>query len=49
MISTPIFDTTHKFALGSSYTPPNLGEGLYSRILGIKETEKLSKGLKKVI
>lgn len=32
-IKTKIFDNTHRFALGWSYTPPNLGNGLYCRLL----------------
>jgi 2-polyprenyl-6-methoxyphenol hydroxylase-like FAD-dependent oxidoreductase len=32
-IKTTVFDLTHRFALGWSYTPPNLGQGLYHRLL----------------
>ncbi|KAL4461948.1 hypothetical protein ABPG74_000793 [Tetrahymena malaccensis] len=31
---TYIFDKTHQFCLGWSYTAPNLGQGLYTRIIG---------------
>lgn len=33
-VSTPVFDTTHRLALGWSYTSPDLGQGLYPRVLG---------------
>jgi 2-polyprenyl-6-methoxyphenol hydroxylase-like FAD-dependent oxidoreductase len=33
-IKTVVFDFTHQIALGWSYTPPNLGQGLYHRLLG---------------
>ena len=33
-IKTYVFDKTHQFALGWSYTAPNLGQGLYYRLLG---------------
>ena len=33
-LKTPIFDATHRAALGWSYTAPDLGQGLYVRLLG---------------
>mmetsp|Transcript_3916 Transcript_3916/g.6145 ORF Transcript_3916/g.6145 Transcript_3916/m.6145 type:complete len:628 (+) Transcript_3916:16-1899(+) len=33
-LKTVVFDWTHRAALGWSYTPPNLGQGLYHRLLG---------------
>jgi 2-polyprenyl-6-methoxyphenol hydroxylase-like FAD-dependent oxidoreductase len=33
-LKTLVFDSTHRFALGWNYTPPNLGQGLYKRLLG---------------
>lgn len=33
-VKTVVFDLTHKVLLGWSYTPPNLGQGLYHRLLG---------------
>ena len=33
VVKTAVFDKTHQFALGWSYTPPNLGQGLYHRLL----------------
>ena len=33
VIKTCVFDCTHQMALGWRYTPPNLGQGLYHRLL----------------
>lgn len=33
-LKTIVFDFTHQWALGWTYTPPNLGQGLYHRLLG---------------
>ena len=37
---TAIFDLTHRWALGWSYTAPNLGQGLYYRLLGARFMKK---------
>ena len=34
VLSTPVFDATHRLALGWSFTVPDLGQGLYARLLG---------------
>lgn len=39
---TIIFDTTHRIALGWSYTPPNLYQGLYHRLLSSTFLQKYS-------
>ena len=39
-VKTVVFDLTHQIALGWSYTPPNLGQGLYHRLLGNKFMRK---------
>ncbi|KRW98171.1 hypothetical protein PPERSA_02149 [Pseudocohnilembus persalinus] len=44
-ISTPIFDKTHQFSLGWKYTAPNLGQGLYHRIMGSERFAKLPQKL----
>jgi hypothetical protein len=33
-VKNAVFDATHKLTLGWRYTPPNLGQGLYHRLLG---------------
>lgn len=43
-IKTPVFDTTHRAALGWAYTCPNLGQGLYARLLGLRHWERLAAG-----
>lgn len=34
VLKTGVFDFTHRVTLGWGYTPPNLGQGLYHRLLG---------------
>mmetsp|Transcript_6089 Transcript_6089/g.9521 ORF Transcript_6089/g.9521 Transcript_6089/m.9521 type:complete len:438 (-) Transcript_6089:1109-2422(-) len=33
-LKTPLFDRLHQFTVGWSYTAPNIGQGLYARVLG---------------
>ncbi|CAF1397891.1 unnamed protein product [Didymodactylos carnosus] len=40
-IRSSIFNQLHRLTLGWNYTVPNLGQGLYARVLGYSEFEKL--------
>lgn len=40
-LKTPVFDSTHRWALGWNYTVPDLGQGLYARLLGARFFDKL--------